>query len=82
MQSKASDKTPAATELDDSALDSVVGGTSLGVTSAGPLYTPTPKGPAGGGGDDGTIRPLGGDHSTITPGGSGGGGPNGIQFPK
>jgi hypothetical protein len=82
VQNKASDETPATTELDDSVLDSVTGGTFIAPALSGPLYTPPPKGPAGGGGDGGS-KPGGHDDGSIPTGGTSGNfEPNSILFPK
>jgi hypothetical protein len=56
MKDKASDKSPATNELDDKALDSVVGGMVVGpsptpgITSTGPEGPGTTAEPPGGGG--------------------------------
>ena len=82
MQNKEPDKIPATTELDDSALDSVTGG-SFDIRTTGiqkPTFSPGPSGggpPAGGDGGP-VVTP---DNPTIKPGGSIGGGVGQVQFP-
>lgn len=85
MQNKVSDKSPTTTELDDNALDGVVGG-GMNISGSGGFSIPTSTGggslPTGGG--------DGGGSSPSTPGGgdpfkdhtSGSFEPNSVHFPK
>jgi hypothetical protein len=81
MQDKTSDKSPKTTELDDAALDSVVGGTSLGPVASGPIYTPIPGGGVQTGGGGGS-KPSGADDGSVVSHPSGPFEPNSINFPK
>jgi hypothetical protein len=84
MQDKASDKSPTATELGDSALDGVVGGCigpagTMGIRPSGPVSGPLPTG--GGGGGDGPA-PGPSDGGIGKGGTSGSFEPSTINFPK
>jgi hypothetical protein len=72
MKDKASDKSPATNELDDKALDGVVGGMVVGPSPTPGITSGGPKGPGS------TVEPPGGG-GTIKDGPSHG--PSIIDFP-
>jgi len=80
MQNKASDKSPTATELDDSALDGVVGG-GMNILGSGGLSIPG-GGSFPAGGDGGSKPSSGGGGDPLKGGPSGSFDPNSVHFPK